>query len=218
MNFTNGELYGTYGKDGIPGGRGGNRPGINNGAIREGEDVFYNGVIYKGGKPGSNASSSYAIAEGGCGGGAAAGSVGGKGRNAYGSSTFIINDLVPVGTPGFAGGDGAYWVFCYTDAGYGGKGADAVKPDDAIFPGEGGHGGNGGGGAGQAGYGIVPKDYNEPYYVIAENPGWFSPRVEIIENEEYQRCVDNGYYYGEGIGGIGSEGGKGGPGAVLIFW
>lgn len=168
MNFTNGELYGTYGKDGIPGGRGGNRPGINNGAIREGEDVFYNGVLYKGGKSGSNASSSYAIAEGGCGGGAAAGSVGGKGRDSYGSTIGTIDNrfINPIDNSQ----DGAYYVFCFADPGYGGKGADAIKPDDAIFPGEGGHGGNGGGGAGQGGYAMLPKDYNDPYYVYLVLP------------------------------------------------
>lgn len=126
IEFITGNVYALPGENGVPGGKG-------SGSAGEGTPVEYDGITYQPGKKGSSrigieATAGYR-ANGGHGGGPAAGA---DGNN---------------------GGDGTISWQPKATGGNGGAGATPVKGKDGSVPGQGGgagHGGGGGGGGGAA--------------------------------------------------------------------
>lgn len=123
VNLLTGDVYGTPGVEGIPGGKGA-------GADGEGESVLYNCVTYVPGARGEDETYSGYTGFGGFGGGPAAGANGGNG----GAGSVDYNN----GNP-------------FADGGVGGKGATPVKAQAGIVPGQGGQAGHGSGGGGGGG-------------------------------------------------------------------
>lgn len=235
LNFSTGEIYGLSGKNGVRGGDGARRNSEKSGVISSGQDVFYNGVTYHGGKKGTDVTSSYGIAEGGYGGGASAGSSGKNGRKGYYSSYTIVDPEI-VSDPTIMQDPGICPVFIENLPGYGGFGGDAIDPKGTPLPGAGGNGGNGGGGGGQGGFAKIGKKQMDPVYFMINLCGSYDHEYEVTkvdqeelplfgteeEKEDPSYVLDytdiEPHYSGGGLGGQGSNGGDGGPGAVLIFW
>ena len=136
VNLFNGSVYAIPGESGVDGTRGAS-------ADDPSDAIEYNGATYVPGLEGADNEG----AQGGYGGGPAAGSNGGDGRRA-------IEEFVNGSSQGYTGGRG-------------GDGGNAVSPPDAIGFGFGGNAGHGGGGAGSGGY----SESGRGWHGRAGNPG-----------------------------------------------
>jgi len=157
LNYSTGEIYAAPGKAGCAGGAGGSI-GQEVGHSDYGEAISYNGVVYRGGTPGTHGYCTYALTDCAKGSGAVVGHAGNSGYN----STVEMEDY-----------DDTYQVTFTV-----GCGGHAPTPNDADAPtryGQGGNGGHGGGGGGSTASISFSKDI---YATTVEITGQTTPYLD----------------------------------------
>lgn len=199
LDPLSGSLYGTTGKDGVPGSKGHGRVIDESGSYVDVDspEITVDGVTYTQGASGGKdriergvATSSpygmcYATYQFSGGGGPAYGANGEPGGN--GTLTMYYDQNPP---------------YVYARAGRGGNGATALPPPDETVYGKGGAGGNGGGGAGTpSGAGVGQNRPVDSSSVAATLKLHVAPEASTL-----------------GAGGNGSNGGKGADGVVFLYY
>ena len=179
--------FGGAGETGIAGGRGAGYD--KDGVLTPPPTITVDGVTFRPGADGESVTSGpagvynreygsfQAYSSGSFGGGAASGGNGADGLNGRAS---------------------AYWDGAYGLSAAGGRGADAIAPEDASEHGKGGSGGNGGGGGGSNSF---TRCRNSVQYPAIYDSGNMTINIASAAK-----------------GGKGSDGGKGGDGCIIVYY